>query len=125
MTTQSKILAIKVEIVLVDPWDFVTANGSGPFIADVIQSDRDTTSGDAVAFLLELSLPLKHQTSEYRYFIATPRHEGVTFDRLLSGATVGSNLTGIPEDRARSTNPFDLSWWRGGAAAIADVSLHR
>jgi hypothetical protein len=110
-------LGTKIKVLLVDPWDFVTMNGSGPFIADVVQDEP-------AALLLEFHVPLKYNGEEFKYFIATTRQESVRFEALGTGKAIACNLTGIPEARAMSANPFDLSSWRGGAAAIADLSLH-
>src|SRR5215469_15309539 len=93
----------KLDILLVDPWDFVTANGSGPFVADVIGSGRDKSTG-VEALLLGLALSLRDKTDVFRYFMATTRHEGRTFQQLLSGAEVDCNLTGIPAERLQSAN---------------------
>jgi hypothetical protein len=122
--TNNELVGKKLDIVLVDPWDFVTANGSGPFIADVVRSGHEKSTG-VEALLLGLASSLKYKTEEYKCFVATTRHEGVTFPQLLSGIQVGCNLTGIPVERAHSANPLDLSWWRGGAAAIVDLRLHK
>jgi hypothetical protein len=123
MTTQSDLLVAKVDVVLVEPWDVVTVNGSGTFVADVVQIGQVKSTGTE-SLLIELHAALKHDRQEYKYLVATPRHVGTTFERLLSGEQVGVNLTGIPGERAKSADPFDLSWWRGGAAAIADLRLH-
>lgn len=112
----------RIEVTLVDPWDFVTVNGSGPFFADVLQFGHDESTGAAA--LLEFHAPLKYHGEEFKYFVATARHEGVKFDELGTRRPIVCNLTGIPAEKASSANPFDLSWWRGGVAAIADLSLH-
>ena len=122
--TTNDLVGKKFDIVLVDPWDFVTTNGSGPFVADVIRVGHDKSTG-VESLVLGLALPLKYKTEEFRYFMATTRHEGRTFQQVLSGEQVGCNLTGIPTERLQGGDLFDMSWWRGGAAAIADLSLHK
>ena len=122
--TDNELVGKKLDIVLVDPWDFVTTNGSGPFIAEVVRSGHEKSTG-IESLLLGLALSLKYKTEEFKYFIATTRHEGKTLQQLLSGAQIGCNLTGVPTERLQSGNPFDMSWWRGGAAAISDLSLQR
>ncbi len=124
MTRQNEFTGAKVKLVLVDPWDFVTMNGSGPFTADVVQVGQDQPTGKT-ALLLELRSPLKYKNEEYKHFIASTRHEGASLEQMFSGTQVGCNLTGVPLERLKNENPFDLSWWRGGAAAIADVSLQQ
>jgi hypothetical protein len=117
-------LGAKVDVVVVDPWDFVTVNSSGPLTADIVRIDEAKPTRVA-ALLLELATPVKYDNQAYKYFIATPRHVGTTFEQLFSETQVGVKLTGIPGERVKSADPFDLSWWRGGAAAIADLRLHR
>jgi len=90
MTIQSELLTARIDVVLVEPWDFVTVNGSGPFTADVLQTDQ-SSSISPTALLLEVHSPLKYNTEKYRYFIATPRHAGTTFDQLIAGMPVGCN----------------------------------
>ena len=119
---QKEFTGAKVKLVLVDPWDFVTVNGSGPFTADVVQTGNDEAT-HTTALLLELNRPLSYKGQEYKFFIASTRHQDTALEQLHSGKQVGCNITGIPAERVKSANPFDLSWWRGGAAAIADVSL--
>jgi hypothetical protein len=122
MKSQDYLLAAKIQLTLVDPWDFVTANGSGPFTARIVQVGLD--KGDNIyGLVLELDKPLSYQGQEYRHYVATARHEGKTLEDLRLGKKVGCNLAGLPVERARSGDPFDLSWWRGGSAAIADLSL--
>jgi|SRR5580700_10505150 hypothetical protein len=124
MPSETNVLGKKIDITLVDPWDFVTANGSGPFVADVLQHGHDASTG-VPALLLELHVPLKSNGEECKFFVATVRHVEVALEGLETGKPIFCNLTGIPEEKAKSANPFDLSWWRGGTAAIADLSLHK
>jgi len=100
---------------LTDPWDIVSAIGSGPFFARVVGSEPPTQT-----LLLELDPPFQYQSIECRYFVARARHEGVNLSDLNS-RTITCNMTLIPEDRARGATPFDLSWWRGGLGVIADL----
>jgi hypothetical protein len=124
VANKTNLLDKKIDIVLVDPWDFVTVNGSGPFVADVLQFGHDSST-KTPALLLELHLPLKCAAEECKFFMATARHDGVALAELETGKRIVCNLTVIPEEKAKSPNPFDLSWWRGGTAVIADLSLHK
>jgi hypothetical protein len=56
MTIQSELLAARIDIVLVELWDFVSVNGSGPFTADVLQTDQ-SSSISPTALLLEVHSP--------------------------------------------------------------------
>jgi hypothetical protein len=124
MASETNVLDKRIDITLVDPWDFVTVNGSGPFVADVLQFGHDESTR-APALLLELHVPLKCNAEECKFFVATARHNGVALEELKTGKPIVCNLTGIPAEKAKGANPFDLSWWRGGTAAIADLSLHK
>jgi hypothetical protein len=104
-------------LILIDPWDLVSDVGSGPFRAHVIQ---DEPSGKFL--LLELKVPFLYNAIDCRYFVAQVRHEDTDLSALIAGSTVACNLTRIPPERVgqRGTN-FDLSWWRGGLRAVADL----
>ena len=65
MTIQSELLTARIDVVLVEPWDFVTVNGSGPFTADVLQTDQ-SSSISPTALLLEVHSPLKYNTEKHR-----------------------------------------------------------
>lgn len=112
----------QIKCVLTEPWELVTTNGSGPFEANVLRKSADTAGRDN-ALLLEFSAGFKSGDTEYSYFVATTRHESTALDQLFSGARVVCNLIGIPAEKALSAHPFDLSQWRGGMAAIADLTL--
>jgi hypothetical protein len=57
------------------------------------------------------------------YSVARARLEGSSLSKLARDAPVEGNLTCIPEQRARSAKPLDLSWRRGGIALLAAVSV--
>jgi hypothetical protein len=122
MTRQKELSGAKVKLVVIDPWDFVTANGSGPFLATVLQVGRDQTT-NYTALLLQVDPPFHYKGVECKYLVGSPRHEGRSIEQVFSGEQVTCSFTCIPEDRVKSSNPFDLSWWRGGPSVIADVSL--
>ncbi len=113
---------MKIAVTLIDPWDFVTQNGSGPFNAAVLRLEGKQTA-DEQSILIQLDHPVHNGEIECRYFVGKPRHEGSSLGRIFDGIAVGCTLTCISEDRAIGPNPFDLSWWRGGLAIIADVNL--
>jgi hypothetical protein len=124
MTRRDQFTGARVELTLVDPWEFVTMNGSGPFTADVLEVGQDRPTGNT-ALLLELHLPLRYNNEEYKHFIASTRHEGASLELLFSGIQVSCGLIAMPVERLESADPFDLSWWRGGVAAVADITLQQ
>ncbi len=56
MASETNLLEKTIDIMLVDPWDFVTVNGSGPFVADVLQFGHDASTMTPALFL-ELHVP--------------------------------------------------------------------
>jgi hypothetical protein len=67
------------------------------------------------------STPLSYDSTYCEYFVASPRHEGLDLESLVSGATVNLGFTRISPERATSTNALDLSWWRGAIGLIGTV----
>jgi len=78
---------------------------------------------DASAQLLLLKLvpPIQLGSEACRFAVAKPRLQRDTLDTLSAKAIVGCGITCIPDSRYDQANPFNLSWWRGGGAMIADL----
>ena len=94
--------------------DFVEAptRGSIRFI-DV------TTNSVAV----KLSAPLESGDVRYEWAVASPRLARDNLDTLVGAGVLGCGITWVPSSKFNQSVPLDLSWWRGGGAAIADVVL--
>ena len=94
---------------------------------DFVEADQGATilivAEDHKAACLLLNDPLERAGKTYRYMVASPRFTKDDFRVLSSAGRLGCNVTWVPDDRFDPDNPMDLSWWRGGAAAIADMSL--
>jgi hypothetical protein len=75
------------------------------------------------SMLLEFDTPLEAAGVRYQYAVASPRLQRDSLDTLIKSGALGCGITWIPDTRYNPAIPFDLSWWRGGAAAIADVVL--
>ena len=75
----------------------------------------------------KLVLTLDHSPSvpgiTYGHVVASPRLSKDGLQTLLTTGRLGCAVTWVPTDRFNSSNPFDLSWWRGGAAAVVDIEL--
>ena len=78
---------------------------------------------DASSMLLEFVPPARTGEVTYAFAVARARLERDDLETLLSEGVLGCGVTCIPHDRYDRANPFDLGWWRGGGAAIADVVL--
>jgi hypothetical protein len=109
-----------VEILVSDPWDWCTVIGGGPFDAKILKWKIDK-GGQAVEMLLSLLIPRTYKGVECAYFVGSPRHEEDRLEDILRGRELPCDLVCIPKDRANSTDPFDLSWWRGGIGLICTV----
>lgn len=73
------------------------------------------------ALLLRLSLPFEFRGVVCEYVVASPRHAGVTLDPLGRGESINCAHTRITSQAATSTEPLDLSRWRGGLAFLGTV----
>jgi len=78
---------------------------------------------DSNSLLLEFAQPVRIGAQSYLFAVARPRLKRDHLDTLLRDKLLGCALTCVPQERYDASNPFDLSWWRGGGAAIADVAL--
>jgi|HubBroStandDraft_2_1064218.scaffolds.fasta_scaffold50688_2 hypothetical protein len=111
--TEEQLTGATVGIVPIEPWDFVTENGQGPFTARVLKTTP--TSGETErAVLLRLDSPLQFNGVMCKYFVGRPRHERGPATEILSNRPTAFNLTCIPEDRATERTPLTSV---GGAEA--------
>jgi hypothetical protein len=78
---------------------------------------------DASIIALKLKEPFSIGEKVFSHAVVSPRHEDRSMGELLEGKRVLSAVTLVSEERFSEESPFDLSWWRGGNAAIADISL--
>jgi len=89
-----------------------------PAIAVIRKIDPDFDS-----LLLEFAPPVHIDGEVYSFAVAHPRLQRDDLAVLLKDGVLGCGVTCVPRDRYDSARPFDLSWWRGGGAAIADLVL--
>lgn len=73
--------------------------------------------------LLNLDIPITVSGVTYAYAIVSPRLARDDLNVLLNSSVLGCAVTWVPKDRFDQSKPFDLAWWRGGAAAVTDVLL--
>ena len=73
--------------------------------------------------LLKLDMTLSVAGVLYKYAIASPRLAKNTLGDLLNTGVIGSAVTWVPDAKFDANKPLDVSWWRGGAAAVTDVFL--
>ena len=84
-------------------------------IADIDEEER--------IFLLELKEAAKTNGVVYHRAVATIRTPTVFSDTLLRNEYLGCGVTMVPNDKFDPKKPFDISWWRGGAAVITSLRL--
>jgi hypothetical protein len=72
---------------------------------------------------IKLDSPLEAGDIRYEWVVASARLQRDNLDTLINDKTLGCGVTWIPNTKFNINSPFDLSWWRGGAAAIADILL--
>ncbi|MDP3938626.1 MAG: hypothetical protein Q8R92_10885 [Deltaproteobacteria bacterium] len=107
-----------VQIKWSDPWDLGESFGWQPLRAKII-AERDDQHGGSI--LLKLEKPFVYKDTRCEYFVASPRHEASEVGEIAVGRPVFCALTQVPQDRIDAEDPFDLSWWRGGIAGLAEI----
>lgn len=73
--------------------------------------------------LLYLDPTVQLGADECQHALARVRSVQDSYLSLLSSGILSCNVTFVPVLKFDQTNPFNLSWWRGGGALIADVVL--
>lgn len=94
---------------------------------DFIQTDSAAhityASEPEKKLLLEIDAPIIISGVTYTHAVASPRLSKDDLNTLLKSGTLGCSIIWVSKDRFNQSKPLDLSWWRGGAAAITDVML--
>jgi hypothetical protein len=105
-----------VELRISDPWELGEYLGWRTLESLVLREDRD-------AWLVELVQPFRYHDGEYRYIVVESRHQGTELSQIYGGAEISCNVTVTTAERAKSDQPCDISWWRGGHAMIGSVCI--
>ena len=71
--------------------------------------------------LLSLDKPLINGSERYQHAVASVRLVMDDLDTLVGVGILGCAVTWVPDGKFSQKNPFNLNWWRGGAAAITDL----
>lgn len=101
-------------LVKVTPNDFIDRECRGKIIA-VDKKGR--------SIFIKFDEPVENYRTKYLYAVASLRLSADSLDSLLRKDQLVFSITWVPNDKFDSANLFDLSWWRGGAAAIADLII--
>ncbi len=77
---------------------------------------------DVEQIIIKVITPFYYRDDKFEFLLASPRHEGNTFMKLLRGEAILCAMLKLSLERINSKNPFDTSWWRGGGSFIGDVA---
>lgn len=116
---------LSIRVVVSDPWEFGTVHGTGPFTGKILKVGTNPNQPGKTAALVKLDRPLLFDGVQCEFFVAQSRLASDFIEAIATGATVGCGLTCIPPERAYSSDPLDLSWWRGGVGLIASLNRNR
>ncbi len=73
--------------------------------------------------LLELNIPITIAGVTYTHAVASSRLARDDLNVLQRSGVLGCAVTWVPNDRFDKMRPLDITWWRGGAAAVTDIAL--
>ena len=118
----SMLEGLSINVVVSDPWEFGTLHGTGPFTGKILKVGVDPSNSERQSALIQLDMPLVFEGVQCEFFVANSRHVDESLQDILNGSSVVCNLTRISQDHASSSNPLDLSWWRGGVGLICTLS---
>jgi hypothetical protein len=111
-----ELAGMNVQLIVSDPWDFVTASGPGPYKARIVQID----SSSPPQMLLKLDKPVEYRDNRWEFLVASPRHTDDSFSFLFSGRSIHINARCIDRNDITKGDLFGVAW-RGGLALIADL----
>ena len=73
--------------------------------------------------LLEFIPPIQFETKSCPIAVAHPRHRGEDLMAIFSKGSCDFSVIFVLGERYDPAMPFDTSWWRGGCAMIAQLTL--
>lgn len=93
------------------------------FISQDLAAHIACVSESGRKILLQLDSPLIISSKTYTHAVASPRLAKNHSSDLMESGTLGCSVIWVPKGQFNHNRSFDLSWWRGGAAAITDVVI--
>jgi hypothetical protein len=94
------------------------------FVSQDISAAIVTIDADNKTVLLKLDELLNHTSTTYGYVVAAPRLSKDDLGVLIVDRILGCSVTWVPDDKYNPNDPMNLTWWRGGAAAITDLCIN-
>ena len=116
-----ELTGLAVDVVVSDPWDLTSPEGSVRFPARVMKAATHALGASEERLLLRFREAVKWHGGSYRFFVARHRRGLGLEDDLLAGRPVECSLVAVSEEHAASTDPLDTTWWRGGLAVLATL----
>ncbi|MBN2423477.1 MAG: hypothetical protein JXR46_07880 [Calditrichaceae bacterium] len=113
-----KLINKEVYIMISDPWEFGSHFGCGPFKC-IIKSTKDNK------ILLQLFEAIEYNKTTIEFLIAQSRYGFDIYDELIKEKNPVTSFTRISKSAYESSNPFDLSSWRGGLAFLGTLHLKK
>lgn len=99
-----------------DPWELGEA-----LKWEAVEAEIVSVVGDNI--LIRFLKPFTYRETVCEFFVASPRYEGDHIETLCKDKKLFCGMTLITPEQANSSNPFDLSRWRGGIAIIGNLDL--
>lgn len=109
---------LPVEILVSEPFEL----GVRPIEATVVTSGVAADAPGILSVLVRLRDPIQFRGVSWEYLVARPTKASRDLSEVATNSTVDSAMTGVPNHRATSSDPLDLSWWRGGLAMLGSMS---
>ena len=118
MTPSALPVGLNVRICVSDPFELMAR----PLEATVVASGVAADAPEVRTVLLRLRTPIDFRAMQWEYLVARPMGSSKDFEDIAANSSVDSALTGVSQERAASSDPLDLSWWRGGLAMLGSIS---
>ena len=103
---------LAVEIMVSDPWDWVTEHGPGPFRGKALATTEDSV-------LVQLDDRIDFGGNMNEFVIASARHSGDSFAKLKRGQRTPCDLRPMPADAIQPGEPESMM---AQAVAFAEAS---
>jgi hypothetical protein len=120
-SVQGELVGQRVDMVVSDPWELTTPDGSNIFPASVRLAETFASGAVEERLLIELRTPVSWRGETYRYFSVSERNGHGLVDDLRRGRSVECRAIAVAGDGPPTAEMLDTSDWRGGLAANATV----
>lgn len=91
------------------------------FIPHRISAKIEVIDDEGQSVVLSLNEVAITSGGQASHAVAKIRTSGMSYLQARVGDRIASSVIWVPDRNYSSDRPFDTTWWRGGAAAIADI----